>query len=302
MGDDPVLGFRTLALSRWRQAGRSLAIRFRPSSTQPPRERAGHRRLRIPPRSSHTPRDAFTKNGVSDTRVRHMKGGVGGTHGPFDKIPDEFRRPASRRIGLRSAGVDSFEVGLNRFSLHRRKKYNTRVWAQRASDARARFPSSVTTTVDIQVALISTLAAQRELVALALASAPGVLVRYTGADARVWPDQAVWPDVVVFGLQDVPKQTRSADWWRDLAWLRKAAPQVRLCLWFQRAEPEVIRAASTAGVKGLVQWDDATPASWATMVRVVSAGGSYWSRPFDVLGRWSRETVGVNAPVDQRPL
>ena len=152
--------------------------------------------------------------------------------------------------------------------------------------------------MDIQVDLISTLAEQRELVSHALASVPGVVVGYVGADSRVWPAQAAWPDVAVFGLQEVPKPTRSADWWRDLAWLRKAAPQVRLCLWFQSAEPEVIRAASAAGVKGLVLWADATPTSWAAMVRVVNAGGSYWSRPFDVLGRWSREAVVVPAPAD----
>lgn len=156
--------------------------------------------------------------------------------------------------------------------------------------------------MDIQVALISTLAEQRELVSRALASAPGVVVGYAGADSRVWPAQAAWPDVAVFGLLEVPKQTRSAEWWRDMDWLRKAAPQVRLCLWFQSAEPEVIRAASAAGVKGLVHWGDATPASWATMVRVVSAGGSYWSRPFDVIGRWSRDAVVVNAPSDQRSV
>jgi len=155
--------------------------------------------------------------------------------------------------------------------------------------------------VDIQVGIVSTLAEQRELVSLALACAPGCIVRYAGADARVWPDQAPWPDVAVFGLQEIPKPARSAEGWRDLSWLRKAAPHVRLCLWFQNAEPEVIRAASEAGVKGLVQWGDATTESWAAMVRVVNAGGSYWSRPFDVIGRWGREAVVVPSPSDQRP-
>ncbi len=155
--------------------------------------------------------------------------------------------------------------------------------------------------MDIQVAIISALTAQCELVDKVLASSPGVVVVFAGHEARDLRAQAVWPDVVVFGLREVPKPTRSADWWRDIAWLRRAAPRAHICLWFQDAEPEVLQAVSAAGVKGIVQWGDATTASWATMVRVVHSGGSYWSRPFDVVGRWNRESSDWTTQSDVGP-
>ena len=147
----------------------------------------------------------------------------------------------------------------------------------------------------ITVAVISLSVAQRQHVARALGDTPDLVVVQQADDLKALRDLPAIPQVVIIGVPHLTGLQGSDRLWKTLAWIRKTAPGTRLAVWFDEAAAGATTDLRTGGVTGIVQWSDAKGDVWPKLVRTVSAGSQYWSRPFDTLDRRRASTTGAAA-------
>lgn len=147
----------------------------------------------------------------------------------------------------------------------------------------------------ITVAVISQSVAQRQHVARALGDTPDLVVVQQADDLKALRDLPAIPQVVVLGIAHLPSVDRSDRLWKALTGIRKTAPGTRLAVWFDEADAGATADLRAGGVTGIVQWSDAKGDVWPKLVRTVSVGSQYWSRPFDTLDHRRASDTGAAA-------